>query len=743
MSETKYLDIIPELGRGLVTGLSPFNLGDDSRAFDGYRDVIVRNGTWRARFINAATTFSGSSDAVWGTHIFNSRDVSASSPTPVSVILGVTGPSGGTVKVRYMDGASNGDVLTVSSPYEVEFVTAKNRCFIGGLNVTPTIFTKFPSRTSYSWGKAGPTGDLSYDAFIDATNTAQKIFYKAADAAAGGGTNILGSATNAFDNSGAWDGKTLQLNHDVFYKIDTVIAVNTLHTTTNIPATGGNKDFKVFYGNLTWTDTGPQYAYAYYAPSTGHITNVSPILQITEKNISNVNINLQGIVGTNDPIYTRIVIFRTAQDGGDLLPLKLDPTHGGSATVNASDFMIENTYVGSKSYRDGQPDAKLGQILGGLPYPHLNNPPPASIKFLSYWDGRFWFVDPTRPWEIGFTGSPTQNPLGVAEECFPAGNRLQVSTDDGAVTSSHVVGGALLVGSDKYLYQVTGTSEADYRLVRVSSKALAVGHWAIDEHPGDSTTDTASAIYIGQDRRMWRHYPGGRFEDIGAQIQDKLDATPLDASRPFFVRVAQVDKNWLCALGFINPTKTKYSFYFYDFDSKQWYDWGFDQTEQPGWSISFGVYYPAVAGTLIWGGTTNAQLNVLNNSLGISIGTNAAIKTKPLDMGDRTMKKTLQRVILFVDDASKSFAVKVAVDGSDAAAGTSLVLADHANTPAYPGANIMDFVPTSSSGLKGSQWHAIQVRAAIPSAGDNFFHHIAKMRVVYTLESTGDLGGQP
>lgn len=745
--EVKTVTLVPKAGRGLVTSVSRHNLGDLSDSFNAYFNVVVANGNWRVRLAEVHDNFSGAGK-IWGSHFFNSIDTSSSSATAKTCILAVVGPNAGVTVLDYLDLTGVPTFATilasVAAPYELSFLTIKNRCFIAGQNNPPTIFQRYPSAATYSWGKAGGTSDLSYDPYTDATNAATKVFFKAADINnAGGSIKTWTSTTSAFDNSGAWDGKTIVIE-GVSYTIDTVVTTATLKTTTNGPVGAlVNKDFKVFYGNLSWTVTPPKYAYAYYNPDTGHITNLSPVLTLTEQDISNANVNLQGIPGTNDPVYTRIVIFRTGSDGGDLFPLKLDPGHGGTATVNASDFMIENTYVGVKTYRDGQPDVKLGQILGAIVGPTLNNPPPTGIRFTAYWDGRVWFVDPARPWELGYSGSPTQNPLGVPEECFPARNRIPIGGDDGHITCTRVTGGTLLVGSAKFLYYVAGSNENDYRLVRISSRAVNVGHWAIDEHPGDTTADTASVIYVGQDRRVWQQFPGGRMVDIGKPIQEKLDAVPLDVSRPFFVRVGQIERNWICALGFINAAKTKYSFFFYDFDNSQWYDWAHDEGRQPGWSISYGTLYPDGVGVMMWGGNDLADFAFFGERAPLN-ATNvpSVLKTQHMDMNEPTSKKILEDVIVFVDDDTAAFGARIGFDGADSAAGPVLTLVPVTGTPRYPGPGVLHMVPKTAQGVAGRQWHTLQVRVSIPADGTPTKHYVSKIEIIYKLASTG-IQGRP
>src|ERR1019366_4658693 len=185
-----------------------------------------------------------------------------------------------------------------------------------------------------------------------------------------------------------------------------------------------------------------------------------------------------------------------------------------------ADGMIVNT-ASTYTYQDYQPDQKVGAVLGLFDAQYLiyNMPAPTDIRFAEYWNQRVFATTLSTPWRLIFSGDSGQIPLGVAEESWPSTNYRDVSATDGRITGLRVVGDSLLVCTNKAIYYVAGTNENDYNLVRLSSRGQGVNHFAIDEHPGDSTNPSSSAIYVSSDNRLWRHYTGGTVEDIGWPVQ--------------------------------------------------------------------------------------------------------------------------------------------------------------------------------------------------------------------------------
>lgn len=760
--------LTPKPGRGVVTSRSPQSLGEytDSLAFA--QNILFKDGAWIARGDDLTTDIvSGATGPCYGIHYYNSIDPATPNATPTTVYLMHTGQNTdetGTSTLRRSDTgvvSVNSVNFTTTTPSDIFFLNIKNRCFVAGTKmgtgVYPSILAKYPSAANYRWGIDTPTSDLSYDAYTKATNTTTKVYFTASGATVSNGSNSVAKNGGAnWDSGTAWVGKTVQLN-----AVDYTIVSYTPTTGPMIidPAwvddgSGPNTHIRVQYGEIGWPDTGPSYAYVYYNPTTGHMSNASPTLTISEPSISNVRVKISGIPLTNDSNYTRVVLFRTAfEQGGNLLPLKLSTSHGGTATVNASDFMIENTSSGTVTYVDFQADSNLGKILGPLPAPIINDPPPTDIRYMAYWDQRVWVVSAATRYRLQFSGNATQIELGVPEECFPDNNFRDISADDGFITGLKVVGTSLLVCTERYLYFVDGTNEGTYRLQRISSRGSGVDQYAIDEHPGDSSEQSASAIYVSREKRLWRQYPGGRIEDIGWQIQDKLDLINFNLRRPVTVKVVQVGKSWFLMLGIRFASPIQYCYLFYDFDEQSWGDmnmgnsalWG---SGYSGYVIGFwsgnaaGIDYssnsagvPAMdVGTDGAAGFQRARLSGLNNN-----PTSGRLTTQDLDFGDKQIKKSFHELVIHTDETSDARWTVVVEFDRDPAKIYTLKLNPVTGTPRYMGTNVLRYtLDTETANV--NQFHTMTI--GMEWNGSTVGKKVFKLVVNYTVEATGIAGSE-
>jgi hypothetical protein len=667
----KVFNLTPKAKRGLITSKQYAALGEFTDSLSVANGIYSENDSWIVQNVSGSLTFGVGSSPTWAQHFYNAIDTTSATASPQTIWLTHLGSNTsytGSATLYRQDTAAavtvNGVNFTTTKPHDVFFLNVKNRCFVAGsalgASVVPTVITKYPSATSYPWGKGGAQTDLTYDAYTQATNANTKVFYQAANGNATAGVNtITAAAGTPYTASPTWDGKTVIFDNGTGGVDSYTISTSTttvLTLTANITGAGARngKNVEVHFGELSWGTIPPSYAFAYYNPATGHISSINPILTLSDQSVSTVRVRLNGIAGTNDTTnYTRIVLFRTARDGGVLFPLKLDVGGGGGGgevTVNASDFMIVNNYSGSLSYNDFQPDQRLGGILGRVQAPTLNDPPPADLIKTAYWNGRIFGISASVPWRLRFSQHPAEVGLGVAEECWPAINFYDIPSDDGFITAVKAVSGGLLVCTERFTYFMGGNNLSNFQLVRISTRGSGVSQYSIDEHPGDADAGSSSIIYVSRDRRMWRQYGGGQIVDIGWPIQNTLDQIDFTSNRPVIIRVFNRRKKWFCALGIagISPDGN-YLWLFYDFDYQQWSD--LSQTVAGLWSgVVSGIYYTGstTAGegyyfqALASGTTTNALLAGVT-SLVVSGST---IASQHLDFGDPEALKTISEIAI-------------------------------------------------------------------------------------------------
>jgi hypothetical protein len=327
---------------------------------------------------------------------------------------------------------------------------------------------------------------------------------------------------------------------------------------------------RMFFGELSWTGQGPQYAYAYYDPITGHVSNASPILQITEQDQPGVNVELTNImpsVVSDQDRFTQIIIFRTLLAGGAVLfPI--------STAFVEGDFEHVANSGGAKTYTDDNPDSAL-LVAGGLQAPITTNRKPPIFTHMAYWDTRLWGNPVEDPSAVVFSGDPVQVPFGVPEESFPSTNQLRVPADDGRVTGMQLIGSTLVVATERYSYFVDGNNELNYRLTRFGSGTYGVGDYQMFELPGD-TSETASAVlYLGRDSRLYLMAPAYGNVCVSDPIANIIkEAIGIESTQFYLARVHYFTApNQRLAIISLPPSVANPSglVVMYDFDRKIWF----------------------------------------------------------------------------------------------------------------------------------------------------------------------------
>lgn len=761
MPKTVTFTLVPKSGRGMQTARHAQALEDQTDSFRTYQRVIDENNAWNQKYEDGSFSLPTASGPMWDVHYYNSIDPLTSGSLPVTKALysaNATTSFTGTNTVFYTNGGDgtvtvNGVNFTVTSPFETQFLTVKNRCFIAGskygMSVVPTVMQRWPSLATYTWGKGGPTTALGYTPYTNASNATTKVFYKAADAF-GANTVATLSAINwptslPFTASPTWDGKTAVYDGTEKYTI-TTSTTGVLTVTPTTPNTKSLKDVLVYYGSISWGTTPPSYAYAYYNPTTGHCTNASPVLTLSEQNIGPVRVEITGFIRTNDAQYTKIILFRSQLKDGSavLLPMKLDSAHAGTIGVDSSGLIDNNASDSNKTYVDDRADNQLAQVIGRFEAPSLNNPPPSDTRFTAYWDAHMWCVSAATPYRVNFSGDQAQITLGVPEESFPAVNYLDVPAEDGFFTGLRNVGSALILGTEKNLYTVSGNSANTYRLVRIESRAAPLSGECMQNFPSDIDSTTSSLVYVGKDARLWRLFPGGRSEDMGAPIQDKLDLIEKTSQRPARLIVFNKAKQWYIGVGIRSTANVRYDWYFLDVDQKKWVDLGYADATAAMWIGAGGgiAYSGSGADFYEWIATTSLTAGFVSVFLNYPSGTdatNGVLESQLLDMGDKVAKKSLQEVI--VHTAGKSTVGWAAATRYENESGsyTNLTLAPSVGTPRSTSTGVYRYVPQSPT-----SFHSIQLKVTIGRLNNAIANRefVSKIQIVYTTDSTG-VGGEP
>ncbi len=304
----------------------------------------------------------------------------------------------------------------------------------------------------------------------------------------------------------------------------------------------------------------PGYAYAYYDPVTGHISNISPITYLPDTDVVNGKVTIdtapysgksaadgtsyvypgqtpsatgiQYVGGGSDSSmvarFSQIVWFRTRRAGG-----------------GAVLFPIGSLVAGDPNYRgtSGNPETQYGPkidsstddillVSGRIRTPLNTNYPPSYVNVsgtrteltprgAAFWDGRLWLFGVPDPGALLFSCDSAQCPMGRPEECFPDENRLVVPAGDGEITALLVCGEHLLVFTARNVYRVAGNHESNYRLLRVAAELGGLTRESVCEVPTDNGAGGMFAA-VTADRRVLIVPVDGQATDIGVPISTEL-----------------------------------------------------------------------------------------------------------------------------------------------------------------------------------------------------------------------------
>lgn len=680
---TQKFSLVPRAERGLASNLNQNVLGEYEDSFSVFEEVILRNSAWESMPRPTAEGLAGMTGPIRNIHFF----------TRITDTVGAR-----LSQLLYHDNTTirvfgGGTVFASAGTEPVVFTTVKNRCF--HTTPSPGRLNIWNGSVSVLAGKDAPATVLTYDAY--GVSDAENKVSTGTVATVNGSQSVDRVSGDFFITGGAWNGKTIYIDGIEYTVLD--VPTNVLLTLTEgHKGPTGTWLYRTHYGARSWSQP-PKYGYGYYNPATGHLSNIGPVLTLTEQDMKNVNTKINNIVtlGVGEVNYTKIVFFRTAKEGAALLPLKA-VSGAGSATVDADGFINANV-TGPVTYVDSDADdSNLGVPLGPFEAPQTDNKPPPPLRYLEYWDGRLWGIESAFPWRVRFSGNSGQIPLGVPEECWPERNYRDIPTADGYGTGLAVVGGNLLVTTERHVYTVVGGNESNYRLIKISGRGKGVRHFGISEQPGTTTDETASVIYASNDKRVWRHNPGGKIEDIGWPIQDKLNAAVMSAPYPFFVKTGSVAQKTFAVVGVW--TGTIYRFYFFDLDLNYWLD-----PDLTGMCASSGTDYASSSlERVLVGQNTALQSGLLEGTEGfLSLG------TQFLDLKERHLKKNLHSIVLYTNQIA-GFTVAAGYDGGSTSA---LTLYATSGTPRHTGLDAVTFIPQTIR-----QFSTIKLQIDAPQGGD-------------------------
>lgn len=428
--------------------------------------------------------------------------------TLARVMLVVTATS------TYPHGFTNGETVTIAGAsvsdyngsFVITFLTATTFSYsIATPAATPPTGTISATIQRIVWRKAGqiaPNAPATYNLVTHDppynTGTVTMTTGSAVAVGAGGATFNAGMV-----------GKRIAIN-GVFYTIAIYTDATHITLTENFKEGSGaaSYTYNIYVGAGDWL-TGPRYCFAYRNPITGHLSNVSPVLEITEQNQfgRTITITIPGDGAPNSGQnynayingYTQIQLFRSAKNAYTLVAINeflANRTDGAAITYFETVSKFSDTYLTDQL-------APFDQ----------NGVPPDGISCIVYHQDRMWAL--TRDGRVRFTPTPFEMDYGVADEAWP--NLPQFARVVPEASGMLVVGGSsvsetIVIQTARGDYSIDGFDPLTFRLFRIQSRYSGGFLYSA------ISIDGALAEYY-RDKRLLT-FPGG--QDIGVIIQDKL-----------------------------------------------------------------------------------------------------------------------------------------------------------------------------------------------------------------------------
>lgn len=463
------------------------------------------------------------------------------------------------------------------------------------------------------------------------------------------GSALVNNSGTSFVTGAAWVGKRITINGRN-YEIAAVGATNQLTLTEGFKEdTATGLSWAVYPGVGDWEE-GPQYAYAFYNPTTGHVSNISPIVLVTEKKQvgRTITITIAGSAAINAAYnagYTEIQMFRTAANGAQLVALN-ERLASNNTTTNIT--YVETAVKFADTYLTKLP---ADQIIRRKPVDASGN----ALKFIAIasYKGRLWAITRNR---IYWCASTDEVPLwGVGEECWPA-------------QFSRVIPeafGLLVIGQEGYNDRlVILTAEGDYTVEGYDNRDIEV--FPLRKRPsggtfGGATVADGRLVELYRDRQLI----DSGYGDIGVPIQNRLNDIPVtltSACRMHWFALNQRQFLLLSMPGVTTSTDVD-RLMIYDYKLQRWFESHMAVSGVTSSVTAFATVKDANGSLELWVGDSGGVVSKISDPAvfgddGWTYNT-PRVKTCVMRFGRRVR---LSHVQAFVSTASGSWVLKMYLD---------------------------------------------------------------------------------
>lgn len=517
------------------------------------------------------------------------------------------------------------------------FETADNRVFaVNGKDAMLVAIQT--SANTLTWRKAGQAAPTAAPTYSLATNDPP---YNTGTVSCTQGSETCAGVGTAWTTGAAWVGKRITINGNP-YTIATVTGGTTLTLTEKFKEATAAYAYNIYIGIGEWINP-PRYCYAYRNPTTGHLSNVSPVLEITERDQSGRTITIT-IAGSAENTtaynngYTQIQLFRSAKNAYTLVALNefLNNNNTGSAI----------TYVETAAKFA---DTYLTDLLAPF---SSNGVPPSGMSSIAFHQDRMWGL--TREGRLRFTPARFEIAYGVAVECWPVATTIAdeaaariYSRQVPAPPSGLLVVGAsstseaLIVQTSKGDYSIDGFNSLNFHLFPLKTRKSGGYQYSACDFDGD-------LVQFYRDKRLLA-FPGRI--DIGKDIQDKLNNVRdsiISKVRTFWFAAENVNYLLLSVPSSGASTANDYTYVFNLDKGGVAYEWN------AGFS-AFATVHDATTGEVqLWAGDSAGAVYRLFGGSNQDAGSNfqPILKTNIIRPLESEAWGRLAYVHLFVNDAS-------------------------------------------------------------------------------------------
>jgi len=508
-----------------------------------------------------------------------------------------------------------------------------------------------------------------------------------------GSAAILGIGTTF---TAAMAGKRISIN-GVMYTILSWTDATHMTLTANFAEATAAYSYNVFRGVGDWL-TGPRYCFSFYNPTTGHSSNVSPVLLVTETNQfgRTVTITVSGSAENTAAYnngYTQIQLFRSAQNAFILVALneKLANNNTGAAiTYVETAVKFADTYL----------------VTDLAPF-DSNGPPPAGISSMVFHQDRAWAL--TIDGRLRFTLAAFEQPFGVAVESWPSPPQFsrQVPQPSGML----VVGGSsvsetIIIQTARGDYSIDGFDPLTFRVFRLKTRYSGGFLYS-------ATSVDGTLVEFYRDKRLMV-YPGG--DDLGIAIQDKLNNVRdslLSKVRLHWFAASEWNAIFLSVPSTPTSTANDYTYVFTldgDLNVAEW---------NAGFSC-FATVHDAATGELqLWAGDSTGAAYRLLGGANQDAGANfqPVVKTSILRPLAAESWVELSYVELYVNDTSGTWAGRIFIhEQANASATDGTATSFNFRGAPYKSQSAqgkkLEWVPTHSLRMRSE---AVQLEVTFPS----------------------------